>query len=187
MDQRALIEQASQGDHEAFGVLLDPRLARLDTAARLILRDAELARDAVQEATLRAWRSLRGLRDPEAFDAWLHRLTVNACLDLVRQRRSRVIEIELTPLHDAHVGDATSRVTDADYLEGKLALLDPAQRAVVVLHYYLDLSLPDTAAALGIPLGTAKSRLNRALGAMRISIAAETDPSVSRMAEGRLA
>ena len=74
------------------------------------------------------------------------------------------------------VGDATSRVTDADYVEGMLALLDPAQRAVVVLHYYLDLSLPDTAAALGIPLGTAKSRLNRALGAMRVSIAAETDP-----------
>ena len=170
MDQQALVERASQGDHEAFGLLVGARLARLDTAAGLILRDAELARDAVQEATLRAWRNLRGLRDPGRFDAWLHRLTVNACLDIARQRRSRVIEIELTPLHDAPVQDASSQITDALYVERVLAVLDPAQRAVVVLHYYLDLSLPETAAALGIPLGTAKSRLNRALAAMRISI-----------------
>ena len=154
-------------------MLVGVHLARLDTAARLILRDAELARDAVQEATLRAWRNLRGLRDPGRFDAWLHRLTVNACLDLARQRRGRVIEVELTPLHDAPVPDASAQVTDADYVERMLAGIDPAQRAVVVLHYYLDLSLPETAAALGIPLGTAKSRLNRALDAMRIRVAGD--------------
>src|SRR6478752_10347624 len=140
VDQTGLIERARHGDHEAFGVLVGGRLARLDAAARLILRDPELARDAVQEATLRAWRNMRGLRDPARFDAWLHRLTVNACLDIARQRRSRVIEIELTPLHDAPVQDASSQVTDALYVERMLAALDPSQRAVVVLHYYLDLS-----------------------------------------------
>ena len=61
--------------------------------------------------------------------------------------------------------------SDAMYVERMLAVLDPSQRAVVVLHYYLDMSLPDTAAALGIPVGTAKSRLNRALDAMRIKVA----------------
>ena len=170
VDQTGLVERASQGDHEAFGVLIGAHLARLDTAARLILRDPELARDAVQEATLKAWKNLRGLRDPDRFDAWLHRLLVNACFDLARRRRGR-FEVELTPLHDAPVPDATSRVTDAMYVERMLATVDPAQRAVVVLHYYLDLSLPETAAALGIPVGTAKSRLNRALGAMRITVA----------------
>ena len=173
MDQRGLVERASQGDHEAFGVLVGAHLARLDLASRLILRDAELARDAVQEAMLRAWRNLRGLRDPGRFDAWLHRLTVNACLDIARQRRGRVVEIEFTPLHDVAVPDASTRVTDADYVERMLAVIDPAQRAVVVLHYYLDLSLPETAAALDIPVGTAKSRLNRALAAMRIRMVGE--------------
>ena len=171
MDQTGLVERASRGDHEAFGVLVGAHLARLDTAARLILRDPELARDAVQEATLRAWKNLRGLRDPDRFDAWLHRLTVNACLDLARKRRNRVFEVELKPLHDAPVPDASSRITDALYVERMLAAVEPPQRAVVVLHYYLDLSLPETAAALGIPVGTAKSRLNRALAAMRITVA----------------
>lgn len=187
MDQEALIEQACRGDHEAFGKLLGGRLARLDTAARLILRDPELARDAVQEALLRAWRNLRGLRDPGRFDAWLHRLIVNSCLDLARQRRSRVIEVELTPLHDATTADVASHVTDADFVERMLAHIDPAQRAVLVLHYYLELSLPETAAALGIPLGTAKSRLGRALVAMRIIVAAESDAPASSIAQGRLA
>ena len=171
VDQTGLIERASQGDHEAFGVLVGEHLARLDTAARLILRDPELARDAVQEATLRAWKHLRGLRDPGRFDAWLHRLTVNACLDLARKRRGRFFEVELTQLHDAPAPDATSGVADALYVERMLAAVEPAQRAVVVLHYYLDLSLPETAAALGIPEGTAKSRLNRALTQMRITVA----------------
>ena len=98
MDQRDLIERARRGDHDAFTALLDVRLARLDAAARLILRDGELARDAVQEAMIRAWRDLPGLRDPERFDAWLHRLTVNACLDQIRRRKRRVIEVELTPI-----------------------------------------------------------------------------------------
>ena len=96
MDQRALVERAG-GDHDAFAALVGAALARLDAAARLILRDAELARDAVQEAMVRAWRDLPGLRDPDRFDAWLHRLTVHACIDAARHRRRRVIEVELTP------------------------------------------------------------------------------------------
>ena len=112
-------------------------LARLDAAARLILRDAELARDAVQEAMVRAWRDLPGLRDPERFDAWLHRLTVHACIDMARHRRRRVIEVELTPLDDMPVADASALVADRDFLDRALRRLDPEQRAIVVLRFYL--------------------------------------------------
>ena len=187
VDQTGLVERASRGDHEAFGVLVGGHLARLDTAARLILRDPDLARDAVQEATLRAWKNLRGLRDPGRLDAWLHRLTVNACLDIARKRRGRFFEVELTPLHDAPVPDPTSRVADTLYVERMLAAVDPAQRAVIVLHYYLDLTLPETAAALGIPVGTAKSRLNRALDAMRIQVADENELPAAAPATERFA
>ena len=70
MDQRELVERAGRGDQDAFAQLVRERIARLDAAARLILHDPELARDAVQEALVGAWRDLPGLRDPDAFDAW---------------------------------------------------------------------------------------------------------------------
>jgi RNA polymerase sigma-70 factor, ECF subfamily len=174
VDQRGLVERAKRGDHDAFAILLDVRLARLDGAARLILRDPELARDAVQEASIRAWRDLPGLRDPDRLDAWLHRLLVNACLDLVRRRRRRVIEVELTPLDMPAAIDATGVVADRQVLDEALARLDPGHRAVVALHYLLGMPLQDVAASLGIPLGTTKSRLYYALLAMRTTV---TEPS----------
>ena len=125
MDQRGLVEQARGGDHDAFTALVDLTLARLDSAARLILRDPELARDAVQEAYIRAWRELPGLRDPDRFDAWLHRIIVNACLDLARRRRRRVIEVELEPIDCRGASDIAGDVADRDLLDEALRRLDP--------------------------------------------------------------
>ena len=151
MDQRELVDRAAQGDHDAFAVLVRGSIARLDAAARLILRDPELARDAVQESLVRAWKSLPGLRDPVRFDAWLHRLLVHSCLDLLRHRRRRVIEVELDPIDPPFVGDVSLAVADRDELDRALQLLDPEWRAVVVVHYFLGLPLPEVAAVLGIP------------------------------------
>jgi RNA polymerase sigma-70 factor (ECF subfamily) len=173
VDQRALVERARRGDHEAFASLVRVAFARLDTAARLILRDAELARDALQEAMMRAWRDLPGLRDPDRFDAWLHRLTVNACLDAARHRRRRVIEVELTPMMDIAVADGSRPRAERDELDAALRGLEPELRAIVVLHYYLELTLPETAQALGLPVGTVKSRLHRALAALRLTVSSE--------------
>ena len=187
MDQRALVVRASRGDQHAFGQLLDGSLARLDAAARLILRDAELARDAVQEAMVRAWRDLPGLRDPDRFEAWLHRLTVHACIDVARHRRRRVIEVALSPLDDPPVADSSALVADRDLLDRALRRLEPEQRAVIVLRFYLELSLLETADALGVPLGTAKSRLHRALAQMRINVAADELVAESPITQGRFA
>ena len=170
MDQRDLVVRARGGDHDAFTALVDLTVARLDSAARLILRDPELARDAVQESLIRAWRDLPGLRDPDRFDAWLHRLMVHACLDLVRRRRRRVIEVELAEIDLASSSDLSGGVADRDQLERALRRLDAAHRAVIVLHYYLGMPMPDVAAAMGIPLGTAQSRLHYALVSMRATV-----------------
>jgi RNA polymerase sigma-70 factor (ECF subfamily) len=185
VDQRGLIERAREGDHDAFATLLDARLARLDAAARLILRDGELARDAVQDAMLRAWRDLPGLRDPDRFDAWLHRLTVNACLDLLRRRKRRVIEVELSPIDRAATDDLAASLADRQLLDAALARLDPGHRAVVALHYLLGMPLPDVARALGIPSGTAKSRLHYSLAAMRSHVTAESDTVPATVTQGR--
>jgi RNA polymerase sigma-70 factor (ECF subfamily) len=170
VDQAGLVERARRGDRQAFAELVRASGARLDATARLILRDPDLAQDAVQETLIRAWRSLPGLRDPAAFDHWLHSLVAHACLDLVRKRRRRVAEIELTPQQITAVLDNTSQVADRDLLDRALARLEPEERAVVVLHFYLDLPLPRVAAMLGIPGGTAKSRLHRSLGILRSSL-----------------
>jgi RNA polymerase sigma-70 factor (ECF subfamily) len=169
------VDRAREGDHDAFSILVDVRLARLDAAARLIVRDPELARDAVQDALIRAWRDLPGLRDPDRLDAWLHRLLVNACRDLVRRRRRRVIEVELSPLDIVPGSDSAAALADRQLLEDALARLDPGHRAVVALHYLLGVPLPEVAVSLGIPLGTAKSRLHYALVAMRTTVVGRSE------------
>lgn len=89
MDQRGLVERARKGDHDAFTALVDLTLVRLDSVARLIVRDPELARDAVQDTFIRAWRDLPGLRDPDRFDAWLRSdLPGRPCL-VERQQQDR--------------------------------------------------------------------------------------------------
>ena len=181
MDQRALVERASGGDHDAFAVLVRASVARLDAAARLILRDRELAGDAVQEAFIRAWRNLPGLRDPDRFDGWLHRLLVRSCIDALRRRRARPIEVELQPFDGPQVVDPASDVVDRELIDDALRRLDPTWRAVVVLHYFLGMPLPEAASTLGIPLGTAKSRLHRSLGLMRLALAEEVaSPSLAK-------
>ena len=187
MDQRALVERARQGDHDAFAALVDASLARLDAAARLIVRDPELARDAVQDGLIRAWRDLPGLRDPERFDAWLRRLVVNACLDLLRRRHRRVREVELNPLHIPSAPDQSSALADREEVDQALKRLDPNHRAVVALHYLLGMPLHEVAASLRIPIGTAKSRLHYALSALRVNVDVEPSPAPSPVPRGTVA
>ena len=173
MDQRTLVERARQGDREAFATLIRAAATRLDAAARLILRDRELARDAVQEALIRAWRDLPGLRDPDRFDAWLHRILANSAIEEARRRRRRVIEVVVDGIEVPSTEDATSLLADRDSLDRALAELPPEHRALVVLHYYLGMPLPEAAAAMGISLGAAKSRLHRSILALRRTFAAD--------------
>jgi RNA polymerase sigma-70 factor (ECF subfamily) len=171
--QRDLVERARRGDHDAFAELAGAAISRLDSAAWLILRDPEQAADAVQNALVRAWRDLPTLRDPDRFDAWLHRLLVRSCIDESRRLRRHRIDVPLTAINAPANVDPASTIADRDQLERGFVRLDPEMRAVIVLHHYLDLPLPDVAATLGIPVGTAKSRLHRGLGLMRAALDAD--------------
>jgi RNA polymerase sigma factor (sigma-70 family) len=170
---RDLVVRARAGDRDAFSQLVATRITRLDAVARLITREPERAKDAVQEAFARAWRDLPVLRDPDRFDAWLRRLLVNACIDELRHAKHRAFEVELTDVHHPTITDSAIDVADRDSLERGFRRLDPEHRAVIVLHYYLDLPLPEIAAALGLPQGTVKSRLHRARASMRAMLDAD--------------
>ena len=178
-----LVVRARGGDRDAFAELVARSIARLTAVARLILRDEYAAQDAVQETFIEVWRSLPGLREPDRFEAWVRRLLVRACFKGVRRKkRVEAVEIHLTPADEPATGGSERAMAIHDQLERGLARIPADQRAVVVLVYYLDLPLIDAAQAMGIPLGTTKSRLNRATQALRAALEAD-DRVPSRVGE----
>ena len=170
--QTELVERARRGDREAFAVLAGGAVDRLYGIARLILRDTELAEDATQEALVRAWRDLPTLRDVERFDAWLYRLIVRSCADVGRHRRRWRAEITVLPTEPAE-SDRASELADRDQLERGLRRLSDGQQTILVLTFYVGLTPTEIADALGIPVGTAKSRLHYAIDALRAALAAD--------------
>ena len=165
-----LVERARRGDHEAFDALATAAYHRLYAIARRILRDGYAAEDAVQDALLKAWRDLRGLRDPGAFDAWLHRLLVNACRDQVRRTRRRPVELPELDIDRPARHDELAELVDRDELERAFIDLSVEHRAVLVLHHYLGLTAPEISQQLRIPPGTVASRLHYGIRAMRVAL-----------------
>ena len=175
---RDLVERAMAGDHDAFSELARASIGRLYATARLILRDDGRAEDATQEALVAAWRDLSALRDPDRFDAWLRRLLIRACYRESRRGRHRwTIEVNVED-HETADADETLDIADRDQLERGFRRLDADQRVVLVMHYYLGLTLDEAAEALGVPPGTVRSRLSRATRAMRAALDADERPSI---------
>jgi RNA polymerase sigma-70 factor (ECF subfamily) len=136
----------------------------------LAVAGQDAAADATQDALLRAWQELPRLRDPDSLGAWLRRILVNRCRDIVRARRGvRLLSLDdpaspITPPAGPDPAVTIDRHTD---LEAALQRLTVDQRTVLALHYALDLPIREVARTLGVPDGTAKTRLNAALIAMR--------------------
>ena len=171
--QRDLVLRAANGDHDAFASLATDAYGRLHRIARLILRRDDVASDAVQEALTSAWLHIRAVRDPERFDAWLNRLVVRACQQEVRRARQGPIEIRVDGIEPAGVEDSTASLADRDQLERGFLRLSAEHRAVLVVHHYLGLPDAEAATVLDVPVGTYKSRLNRAHQALRAALDAD--------------
>ena len=164
--QVELIERAKRGDRDAFASLAAASADRCYALAYRILRDPHRAQDAAQQALLGAWRDLPTLRDVERFDAWLHRLVVNACYVEARSERRWVAKVRVLRAEPETV-DIARGVAARDELESAFRQLSPEHRAVVVLHHHLDYQLTEIAETLGIPAGTARSRLHHAVKQLR--------------------
>lgn len=171
--ERELIQSACDGDQEAFTALVLARVDGMYAIAYRILRDADRAEDAVQDALIRAWRDLKGLRDPDRLDAWLHRLLVNICITAATRERRRVTQISVLPFDGPPANDPLGEVFDRDLLERGFRRLPVDQRAILVLHHFLGHSHAEIAETLGIPPGTARSRLHHAHRAMRAALEAD--------------
>ena len=181
----ALVNQAKQGDREAFDALARLTGDRCMAIAFRILRDFDHADDAVQAALLTAWREIRALRDPELFEPWLHRILTNACYSEARRRRRWSEGIRLLPSEPVHGPDDYLTIETRDQLERAFQRLTVEQRAVLVFHHYLGLPLPEVADRLGIPLGTVKSRMHHAKRALRAGL--DADDRASNASQERTA
>lgn len=170
---RSLVIQAQTGDRVAFARLADAEWERLRRIAYGILRRPDLADDAAQTALLSVWRDLPRLRDPDRYEAWVHRLLVRRCY--AEAKRARLMRERTLPLltGDSPEEDAIRTVDDRDQLERCFRRLGLDQRIVLVLHYYQGLPLNEIADAMGVPAGTIYSRLHRALREMRGLIEAD--------------
>lgn len=181
----AEVERAMRGDHDAFAALIGAAANRIYALACLILRDADRAEDATQEAVVQAWRELPRLRDTARFDAWLRRLVVNACYDEARRVRRRA-EVSLLIVGDRSTADSSGAMAERDRVERAFRRLPLEQRTVLVLQHHLELSHSEIASTLGLPIGTVKSRVRYASAAMRAALDAD-DRAVSAMTGGRTA
>ena len=168
-----LVDRARQGDEEAFGALVRLVGDRCIFIAHRILRDSGLAEDAVQATLVQVWRELPGLRDPDRFEAWVHRILVNACYAEARRNRRFAANVVLLETDEPVAADAYLDVHHRDQLDRGFRRLPPEQRAILVFRHALGLTMPEVADHLGIPLGTAKSRLSYATAAIRAALEAD--------------
>ena len=182
MDQRELIARAVRGDHEAFDVLVRFASNRLYGIAYRILRDQYLAEDALQQALITVWNELPKLRDPDRFDAWTYRLIVRASTAEARKAGRSTPTAPLLP-DDADASRAPDEyraIADRDQLERGFSRISAEQRTVLVLQHYAGMSQAEIADVLGVPIGTAGSRIHYAVRALRAAIEAD-----SRLGTGR--
>jgi RNA polymerase sigma-70 factor (ECF subfamily) len=164
-----LVEAAGRGDREAFRTLVEPELPGALGAARVVLGSPHDAADAVQDALLSAWRGLGSLRDPVAFPAWFRRHVVRAARRAA-SRRGRVVELDLVPALEA---DSVDQALEHRSLARAFEALSAKDRLILTLHHFWGLPVAETAAHLGIPEGTVKSRVHHAMRRLRAAYDAE--------------
>jgi RNA polymerase sigma-70 factor (ECF subfamily) len=180
--QTDLVARAQRGDKEAYASLASGIAERFRAVSRRILRDLDLAEDATQQALLSIWQDLPQLRDPARFDAWSYRLLVRAGYAEGGKKRRWASNLRLLPTDEpAHHG-GVGAVVDRDQLDRAFRRLSLDHRMVVVLHHYLDLPIDRVADMLGIPLGTANSRLHYAMRGLRAALDADARPTTQEAA-----
>lgn len=174
-----LVRRAQAGDREAFEMLVEQHATATYRLAAAIVGTAD-ARDIAQEAFLAAWHELPRLRKADAFGPWLRRICVHRSRNWLRARGRRVSPASLDEMAAGLPDPAPDFRTAIDArsaLAPAFEMLSPDQRAILALHYSMGYSIAESANALGVRVGTAKSRLNAGLAVLRRALEADAvDP-----------
>lgn len=163
--EHELIRRARAGDEHAFRLLMERHRAHALAVAFRITRSREDAEDVAQQAFVRAWHALGAFRGESSFATWLHRIVARRALDRASETKAR--RERETELATVAVWPSSRDVILLRRLERLLGELSAAQRAVVTLHYWDELTVEEIGAALEMPANTVKTHLSRARGALR--------------------
>jgi RNA polymerase sigma-70 factor (ECF subfamily) len=164
-EETKLIQRARRGDQLALGAVLRRQEHRLFASALVILRSSWDAEDAVQETLCEVCANLPTLRDPEKFGAWLSTILVRKCYRMLTAARHSMSTDELPDEAQAFVGAERD-----DEVLRAVATLPEEQRVAIALRYFLDLTYRDIQIATGWPSGTVKSRINRGMNGLRVTL-----------------
>lgn len=182
-----LIERCREGDTAAFDEIVRQQQQRIYNLCHWMLHDPEEAADAAQDTFVRAYRSLDHFRGDAAFSTWLHRIAVNVCLDAARRRKRTAVPFstldseeestrEQEPTDSSHSpAEMADRQERRHAINAALTILSENHRTVLVLLDIQGHSYEEVAAILNLPLGTVKSRLNRARLALREKLEAKRE------------
>jgi RNA polymerase sigma-70 factor (ECF subfamily) len=180
LEDQVLISRAQEGDRSAFNTLIRKHEARAYQYAYRLTRNQEEASDVVAEAFVRVYNALHNFKGQSAFSTWLYRILTNCYLDTRKKGKNRTVVSLEAVLHTSE-GDMERQIEDpsatpheeaerderATRVEDAVGLLPEYQRAMIVMYHAEMMSYEDIAAALDLPLGTVKSRLNRARLSLR--------------------
>jgi len=170
-----IIVQAQKGDPEAFRQIVEAYHAVLWRTARILLKDAALTEDMMQEAWIDVWRGLPRLQHPQALRSWLLTVVANRCRMATRRASLAIISLEsdpealLVPGGSEDMLEQVARLEAAADIRTAIKALPAEQRRILELRYFADLELSEIALVTTLPLGTVKSRLHRALHTLRAS------------------
>jgi len=186
LSEHDLILQAQAGDRHSFDQLVAQAYPLVFNTAYRILGDHDAAADATQTSFVRAYRSLRTFRGSSSFTTWLYRIVSNVCLDMVRRRKRQAQSLTLDsdeesqgerdiPDERDHPERLLLETELQQAVHRALQTLSPEHRVVLTLYDLAGFSYEEIAAMLKLPLGTVKSRLNRARLALRDEMSARTE------------
>ncbi len=164
--EAALLERARSGDGGAFVILVRRYDRALRSLAYRLLGDRHAMDDVLQEAYLKAFRSIDRFRADASFNTWLYRIVHNACIDQLRRQRPTSL-LDFEPPTTEHLEQEVSLRTDVGRA---LAALPETHRAVVMLVDVDGFDYGEVAAIVGVPVGTVRSRLSRARASLRASL-----------------
>lgn len=176
-----LVEACQDGESSAFDLLVARWEDKIRGAAYRILGSEDEARDAAQEAFLKAYRALPGFKREAQFSSWLYRIAVNLCRDRLRRRKGKTLVSlealeEIGPVLASREPGAQDLVEQLDVrraVRQAIAELSEEQREVVILKEYQGLTFLEIAQALDLPVSTVKTRLYRGLGQLRLRLESE--------------